>query len=90
MLSVTHLSVRYGGVQALTDVSLKVDEGQIVTLLGINGAGKSTTLKAISGLVRSSSGEIFFRGESIGELPPYKMAQRGISYIPEGRGIFPK
>ena len=88
MLTIENLSVNYGAIRALTDVSLTIDAGQIVTLIGANGAGKSTTLRAISGLVPSESGRILFEGEDISRLSADKIVQRGIGHSPEGRRIF--
>ena len=80
----------YGSIQALKGVSFKVPEGSIVTLLGANGAGKSTTLKCISGLVSAARGTVSFRGERIDGLPCETIARRGISHVPEGRELFPE
>jgi len=88
LLDVRDLDVHYGGIHALKGVSFSVDEGQIVTLIGANGAGKSTTLRAISGLVRPSRGQITFAGESVTGLPAHAIVQRGLAHVPEGRGIF--
>ena len=79
----------YGSVQALKGISLRVEPGEIVTLLGANGAGKSTTLRSISGLMRPASGEIFFDGQSISRLGAEAIVRLGISHVPEGRRIFP-
>jgi branched-chain amino acid transport system ATP-binding protein len=78
----------YGNIEALKGVSLEVNEGEIVTLIGSNGAGKSTTLRSISGLTPPREGSIRFEGEEIGETPPQEIVQRGISQAPEGRRIF--
>jgi branched-chain amino acid transport system ATP-binding protein len=88
MLQVTDLDVHYGAIHALKGISLSVEEGQIVTLIGANGAGKSTTLRAISGLVRPTRGHIVFQGKEIGGLTPHLIVRRGIAQAPEGRGIF--
>jgi branched-chain amino acid transport system ATP-binding protein len=80
----------YGSIQALKGVSFKVPEGAIVTLLGANGAGKSTTLKCISGLVPAARGTVSFRGQRIDGLPCETIARRGISHVPEGRELFPE
>jgi branched-chain amino acid transport system ATP-binding protein len=80
----------YGAIQALKGVSFKVPEGAIVTLLGANGAGKSTTLKTISGLVPAARGTVSFRGQRIDGLPCEAIARRGISHVPEGRELFPE
>jgi branched-chain amino acid transport system ATP-binding protein len=89
LLKIDRLEVRYHKVAALKGVSIEVPEGGIVTIIGANGAGKSTTLRAISGLVRPSAGEIFFDGERIDALPPEKIVARGIAHVPEGRRVFP-
>ncbi len=88
MLDVTNLSAGYGPIRAVSNVSLKVSQGEIVTLLGANGAGKSTTLRSISGLVKQKSGGIVFEGEELSKLPPEQIITRGISQVPEGRKIF--
>jgi branched-chain amino acid transport system ATP-binding protein len=89
MLSVSNLQAGYGAAQVLFDVSLEVGAGEVVTLLGRNGMGKTTTVKSIMGLVRPTGGEIRFDGASVIRLPPYRVAQRGIGLVPEGRQIFP-
>ena len=89
LLEVRNLHVHYQKVAALKGISLKVPSGGIVTIIGANGAGKSTTLRAISGLTKPSSGEIHFNGERIDNLPPEKIVARGIAHVPEGRRIFP-
>lgn len=88
MLTVSDLCVRYGGVQVLWNVSIRVDAGEIVSVLGTNGAGKSTLLKAVVGLARSSSGAITFAGDRIDGLAPHRISGRGIAYGPEGGGLF--
>ena len=88
ILEIRDLRVSYGGIEALKGISLDVEEGQIVTLVGANGAGKSTTLKAVSGLVEPSSGVIRFKGEEIQKLDSQKIVERGI-VVPEGRKVFP-
>jgi branched-chain amino acid transport system ATP-binding protein len=88
ILQVENLSVSYGGISALRNISFAVDEGEIVSIIGANGAGKSTTLRTISGLVSPQSGEIFLEGQNIVSFAPHKIASMGISHIPEGRGIF--
>ena len=88
MLKVTDLSVHYGGIEALKGISFEVGQGQIVTLIGANGAGKSTTLRAISGLVRPSSGSINFMGRDITALNSQKIVAEGIALVPEGRRVF--
>jgi branched-chain amino acid transport system ATP-binding protein len=88
MLNVRQLDVCYGAIIALRKISLTVPEKQIVTLIGANGAGKSTTLRAISGLVKAKSGEIHFLGQAIANAKPHEIVARGISHSPEGRMIF--
>ena len=88
MLKVTDLSVHYGGIEALKGISFEVGQGQIVTLIGANGAGKSTTLRAISGLVRPSAGSINFMGQDITALNSQKIVAEGIAMVPEGRRVF--
>jgi branched-chain amino acid transport system ATP-binding protein len=89
LLEVRDLHVHYQKVAALKGVSLQVPSGGIVTIIGANGAGKSTTLRSISGLARASRGEIHFDGERIDNLPAEKIVARGIAHVPEGRRIFP-
>lgn len=89
MLEVTDLNVFYGGIHALKGVNLKVKEGTVVTLIGANGAGKSTTLRSIAGLVRPRSGAIKFAGEDLSATPTHQIIQRGIGISPEGRHVFP-
>jgi branched-chain amino acid transport system ATP-binding protein len=89
LLEINDLIVLYGEIEALRGVSLSVDEGKVVTLLGANGAGKSTTLRAISGLAKPAAGEILFDGRSIAGLGPEAIVRLGISHVPEGRRIFP-
>lgn len=88
MLRVEGINVFYGGIHALRDVSLSVDEGEIVTLIGANGAGKTTTLRAISGIARPASGRLEFRGESLNRMAPERIVRAGIAHAPEGRRIF--
>jgi branched-chain amino acid transport system ATP-binding protein len=88
VLQVENLNVYYGAIHALQGVSFNVDEGEIVTLIGANGAGKSTTLRTVSGLLRSRTGSITFKGEDIANMPAEKIVQTGISHVPEGRKIF--
>ena len=89
MLQISDLSIYYGKAVALKGITLEVGDGEVVSLLGANGAGKSTTLRTISGLVSPKSGEIHFMGEKISGLPPHKVVKKGISHCPEGRRIFP-
>jgi branched-chain amino acid transport system ATP-binding protein len=89
LIALEGLAVRYGGIEAVHGISLAVEAGEVVTLLGANGAGKSTTLRAISGLVRPASGEIRFEGRSIVGLGPEAIVKLGIAHVPEGRRVFP-
>jgi branched-chain amino acid transport system ATP-binding protein len=88
MLSLDQVNVFYGGIHALRDVSLRIDQGEVVTLIGANGAGKSTTLRAISGLVEPKSGVVTFEGGHLAGVPAHRRVARGISMSPEGRGVF--
>ena len=88
MLNVEHINVYYGAIHAVKDVSFYVDEGEIVTLIGANGAGKSTILKTVSGLLRSHTGSISFLDQNIGNIPPHKLITRGLAQVPEGRAVF--
>jgi len=88
MLEVENLHVSYGAIKALHGVSLKVPQGSIVTLIGANGAGKSTTLRALSGLVKAASGSIRYAGEEIANLPAHKIVSRSLCHVPEGRMVF--
>ncbi len=88
MLSIRHLRVRYGPIEALHDISLEVNEGEVVTLIGSNGAGKTTTLGAVSGLLPLAEGQIFFDGQDITHLAPHKRVPLGLIQVPEGRRIF--
>ncbi len=90
MLTLSAVSASYGSVPAIGDISIDVGEGEAVGLLGANGAGKSTTLRAISGLMRLTAGTITFLGMNIAALPPYKVAELGIAHVPEGRQVFPE
>ncbi len=89
MLDVKGITINYGKVSVVRNVSFSIDENTIVTLIGANGAGKSTILKAISGLIHPSEGEIFFKGRRIDHLHPHDIVKIGISHVPEGRRIFP-
>ena len=89
MLKVNNLAVNFGGIKAVKGISFKVEKGEIVSLIGANGAGKSTTLRAISGLVKVASGEVIFQDENITNLQPYSIVEKGIIHCPEGRRIFP-
>jgi branched-chain amino acid transport system ATP-binding protein len=90
VLELSHVSASYGAVPALTEITISVGEGEAVGLLGANGAGKSTTLRTISGLLRATSGAITFAGRNIAALPPYKVTELGIAHVPEGRQVFPE
>jgi branched-chain amino acid transport system ATP-binding protein len=89
MLELKHIKTYYGNIQALKDVSITISEGEIITLIGANGAGKSTTLMSICGIVPPRSGEVLFMGKPIKDLPPNSIVSLGISQVPEGRRIFP-
>ncbi|MDR1815138.1 MAG: ABC transporter ATP-binding protein [Clostridiales Family XIII bacterium] len=89
LLEVEKVNVSYGNVQVLWDVSLKVDEGKIVALLGANGAGKSTLLNTLTGMLKPTSGTVTFAGERIDDLPSDKIIEKGIAYLPEGGRLFP-
>ena len=89
MLTVSHLQSAYGDSQVLFDVSFTVGSGEVVTLLGRNGMGKTTTVSSIMGLVRPRGGEVAFEGRRVDGLPPYRIAQCGIGLVPEGRQVFP-
>lgn len=88
ILSVENLNVAYGSIHAVKGVSFDVNEGEIVTLIGANGAGKSTTLNTIAGLLRGKSGSVTFMGEDLGKIPPHKIVSRGMALVPEGRRVF--
>jgi len=88
LLEVRDLKVSYGGINAVKGIDLNVGEGELVALIGSNGAGKSTTLKAICGLLLHVAGEVRYQGNSIKHLPSYQLVRRGMALIPEGRGIF--
>lgn len=89
MLKVDNLSVRYGMIQAVHNVSFQVNQGEIVSLIGANGAGKTTILRTISGLIRPSEGSIVFEGQAIEKSAPQKIVASGLSQVPEGRHVFP-
>jgi len=90
LLEVNHLHVYYGHIHAIKGISLQVDKGEIVTLIGANGAGKSTTLKTISGLLHPREGNVKLEGQTIDKVPPHQIAEMGIAHVPEGRHIFPR
>ncbi len=88
LLNVESINAYYNSIRALYDVSFHVDEGEIVTLIGANGAGKSTTLKRISGIMGNSTGTVVFDGRDISKFPGYKIAELGLAHVPEGRRVF--
>ncbi len=88
MLKVEHINVFYGSIHAIRDVSFEVAAGEIVTLIGANGAGKSTTLQTVSGLLRSRTGSITFLDQRIDSMPPHTIVTKGLAHVPEGRRIF--
>ena len=88
LLSVKNLDVYYGPIRAIRDINFEVNEGEIVTLIGANGAGKSTILKTVSGLLRPKSGCIHFLGQDIAKIEPHVLVKRGLAHVPEGRRIF--
>ena len=88
LLKITNLQVSYGGIDALAGISFDVEEGEIVTLIGANGAGKSTTLRTISGLVKAKAGRIVYDGRDITSMNPQKIVSEGIAMVPEGRHVF--
>jgi len=90
LLAISRLSVAYGGIHAVRELSLEVAPGEMVCLIGANGAGKTTTLKAVSGLLAPHGGSVHFDGQSITRLPAHEVARRGLTLVPEGRGVFPR
>ena len=88
MLELRNLSSRYGAIEALKSINLQIQSGEVVTLIGANGAGKSTTLRNITGLVPSESGDIIFEGARLNGVPTHQIVAMGISLVPEGRAIF--
>ena len=88
ILTVKDLQVNYGGIEAVKNISFSVEEGKIVTLIGANGAGKSTTLKAIAGLVKPAGGSIAFNGEELTGLDTTRIVSKGVTLVPEGRRVF--
>jgi len=88
MLELRNVSNRYGAIEVLTGINLHIEQGEIVTLIGANGAGKSTTLRTITGLVPPASGEVLFEGKRLNEMPTHRITAMGISLAPEGRAIF--
>ena len=90
MLEVTGLRVAYGGIQAVRGITFHVADGEMVALIGANGAGKTSTLKALSRLLNTAGGSIRYRGQEISALPPHELVGAGIALVPEGRGVFPR
>ncbi|NWF62892.1 MAG: ABC transporter ATP-binding protein, partial [Chloroflexi bacterium] len=90
LLELTNIHSYYGHIHALKGISLHVNEGEIVTLIGSNGAGKSTTLRTISGLLHPREGKVELSGETISHIEPHQIVSKGVGHVPEGRGIFPK
>src|ERR1700759_2384979 len=88
MLEIKNLTVNYGSICALSGISLEVKQGDIVTLIGANGAGKTTALRAISGLLKTRGGEVLYAGQNIANLPPHEIVKLGLSHVPEGRMVF--
>ncbi len=88
LLTVDNMNVYYGAIHAIKGISFEVAEGEIVTLIGANGAGKSTTLKTVSGLLRSKTGSITFEDKDISNVPPHKLVAHGLAHVPEGRRVF--
>lgn len=88
MLNVTDIHVYYGAIHALKGISFHVDEGEIVSLIGANGAGKTTSMQTVSGLLRARSGDIAFMGDSIAKMEPHKIVRMGLAQVPEGRRVF--
>ena len=89
LLKVENLSISYGAIEAVKDISFEVNEGEVVTLIGANGAGKTSTLRAISGLEKVSAGKIIYNGQEIQKIPARKIVADGLSQVPEGRHVFP-
>jgi branched-chain amino acid transport system ATP-binding protein len=88
MLVLENLSVSYGAIEALTNIELRVEQGEVVTLIGANGAGKTTTLRTITGLLEAKSGRVMYEGKQISGVPAHKLVSMGIAMSPEGRGVF--
>ena len=89
ILEVKDLNVSYGGIKAVKDISFAVPKGEVVTLIGANGAGKSSTLRSIVGLVKPESGSILLKGEELAGMPTEQIVTKGITLVPEGRRVFP-
>lgn len=90
LLSVHQLQVAYGGIQAVKGIDLEVNEGELVCLIGANGAGKTSTLNCLGGLLKPSGGEIIYQGQDLQRIPTHERVKHGLALVPEGRGIFPK
>ena len=90
LLSVRQLQVAYGGIQAVKGIDLEVNEGELVCLIGANGAGKTSTLNCLGGLLKPSGGEIIYQGQDLQRIPTHERVKHGLALVPEGRGIFPK
>jgi branched-chain amino acid transport system ATP-binding protein len=90
LLSVRQLQVAYGGIQAVKGIDLEVKEGELVCLIGANGAGKTSTLNCLGGLLKPSGGEIIYQGQDLQRIPTHERVKHGLALVPEGRGIFPK
>jgi branched-chain amino acid transport system ATP-binding protein len=90
LLELKELRIAYGGINAVRGITLAVNEGELTTLIGANGAGKTSTLKAIAGMVKTASGEVIYDGERITHQPSYAIARKRLSLVPEGRGVFPQ
>ena len=90
LLELKNLKIAYGGINAVKGIDLHVREGELTTLIGANGAGKTSTLKAIAGMIHTTSGEVVYAGESIANQPSYAIARKGLALVPEGRGVFPQ
>ncbi len=90
MLEVTGLHVAYGGIQAVRSITFHVNQGEMVALIGANGAGKTSTLKAIARVIDAVGGDVHFCGEKIGRIAPHEIIRKGIALVPEGRGVFPR
>ena len=90
MLEVTDLRVAYGGIQAVRGVSFRVEQGEMVALIGANGAGKTSTLKALARLLNAAGGSVRCNGKEISTLAPHQLITEGIALVPEGRGVFPR
>ncbi|MGE5490496.1 MAG: ABC transporter ATP-binding protein, partial [Actinomycetota bacterium] len=90
MLEVTGLRVAYGGIQAVRGITFHVKEGEMVSLIGANGAGKTSSLKAVARVLDSAGGDVHFCGKDITRLPPHHLVREGIALVPEGRGVFPR